>query len=206
MHKVFINDKELIFENIYTQIKNSDNENFLIMSDSEFTLNDVLAELTKNNIQGIIYLCNNIDHAWNEFVGRYILMEAAGGIVRNNSDELLIIYRKKKWDLPKGKLDYEETPEEAAIREVKEECGIKNLSLDKFILKTFHTYTEKNKFILKKTHWFKMTSSDNGELIPQAEEEIEEAKWMNKEKIYKKVFSKTYSSIKEVLIKYFEEG
>ena len=130
-------------------------------------------------------------------------MEAAGGIVKNSMEEVLVIYRKKKWYLPKGKLDYEETPEIAAIREVREECGISKLVMGKFLMKTFHTYTEKNKFILKKTHWFTMTSPENEKLIPQLEENIEEARWMNKEKIYKKVFPKTYASIEEVLENYF---
>ena len=105
--------------------------------------------------------------------------------------------------MPKGKLDYNESPESAAVREVKEECGIKKIVLGKFLLKTFHTYTEKNKFILKKTHWFIMSATENEELVPQIEEDIEEVKWMDKEKIYKKVFPKTYASIEEVLMNYF---
>ena len=203
MHKVFINDKPLIFEDVYTKTSFDDN-NFLILSDAEFTLNDVMEKFFSKKISGIIYLCSNPHNSWNEFTSRYILMEAAGGIVKNSMEEVLVIYRKKKWDLPKGKLDYEETPEIAAIREVREECGISKLVMGKFLMKTFHTYTEKNKFILKKTHWFTMTSPESEKLIPQLEENIEEARWMSKEKIYKKVFPKTYSAIKEVLQTYFE--
>ncbi len=204
MHKVFINDKPLIFEDVYTKTSFDDN-NFLILSDAEFTLNDVMEKFYSEKISGIVYLCASPHNSWNEFTSRYILMEAAGGIVKNSNDEILVIYRKKKWDLPKGKLDYEETPEIAAIREVREECGISKLVMGKFLMKTFHTYTEKNKFILKKTHWFTMTSPENEKLIPQLEENIEEARWMSEEKIYKKVFPKTYSAIREVLQKYFEE-
>ena len=204
MHKAFINDKPLIFEDVYTKINVVD-ENILILSEAEFVLKEAIEKLNTNNISGIVYLCARPDQAWSEFTGRYILMEAAGGIVKNKNDEILVIYRRKRWDLPKGKLEYNESPEDAAIREVKEECGIKNLVLEKFLLKTFHTYTEKEKFILKKTHWFMMTTSDNEELIPQLEEDIEEAKWMSKEKIYKKVLPMTYASIKEVLQTYFKE-
>ena len=204
MKKAFINDKPLIFENIYGEVKND--ENFQILSESEFGITDVIEKANQVNNPGIIYLCARPDRAWNEFVSRYILMEAAGGVVKNSNEELLVIFRKKKWDLPKGKLDYAESPENAAIREVKEECGIKNLELGKLLMNTFHIYTEKNKFILKKTHWFYMMSTDSGELIPQQEEKIEEARWMSKEKILKKVYPKTYASIRDVFEKYFESS
>ena len=120
MHKVFINDKPLIFEDVYSKINNID-VNILILSEAEFVLKEVIEKFKSNDISGIIYLCANPNQSWNEFAGQYVLMEAAGGVVQNNKDEILVIYRKKKWDLPKGKLDYEETPEGAAIREVKEE-------------------------------------------------------------------------------------
>ena len=205
MHKVFINNKPLFFEDIYSNLDNL-NKNYLILSEAEFSLNDVINKFETYSVTGIIYLCARQDVAWTNFAGKYVLVEAAGGVVKNIKDEILIIYRKKRWDLPKGKLDYNESPEAGAIREVKEECGIKKIVLGKFLLKTFHTYTEKNKFILKKTHWYTMSANENEELIPQIEEDIEEVKWMNKEKIYNKVFPKTYASIEEVLVNYFKEN
>ena len=205
MHKVFINNKPLFFQDIYSNLDNL-NKNYLILSEAEFSLNDVINKFETDSVSGIIYLCARPDGAWTNFAGKYVLVEAAGGVVKNSKDEILIIYRKKRWDLPKGKLDYNESPEAGAIREVKEECGIKKIVLGKFILKTFHTYTEKNKFILKKTHWYTMSANENEELIPQIEEDIEEVKWMNKEKIYNKVFPKTYASIEEVLVNYYKEN
>ena len=202
MHKVFINDKPLFFEDVYSNLDNL-SRNYLVLSQSEFSINDVINKFETDSITGIIYLCARPDTAWTDFAGKYVLVEAAGGVVKNSKDEILIIFRKKRWDLPKGKLDYNESPESAAVREVKEECGIKKIVLGKFLLKTFHTYTEKNKFILKKTHWFIMSATENEELVPQIEEDIEEVKWMDKEKIYKKVFPKTYASIEEVLMNYF---
>lgn len=205
MHKVFINNKPLFFEDIYSNLDNL-NKNYLILSEAEFSLNDVINKFETDSVSGIIYLCAGPDSAWTNFAGKYVLVEAAGGVVKNNKNEILIIYRKKRWDLPKGKLEYNESPEAGAIREVKEECGIKKIVLGKFLLKTFHTYTEKNKFILKKTYWYTMSANENEELIPQIEEDIEEVKWMNKEKIYNKVFPKTYASIEEVLVNYFKEN
>ena len=49
---------------------------------------------------------------------------AAGGIVMNKNNEVLLIHRRGKWDLPKGKLDCGETIEDTAVREVSEEVGI----------------------------------------------------------------------------------
>lgn len=203
MHKAFINDKPLIFDDIYKEMNGTDS-NSLILSDAEFMLDDVIKKIEDGNVHGIIYLSASPDQAWTNFARRYVLMEAAGGLVVTTDQNFLVIYRKKKWDLPKGKLDYNESPESAAIREVKEECGIKNIELGQFLLNTFHTYTEKNKFILKKTHWYLMKGSEDEILIPQAEEDIEKVKWMSKEKILKKVFPETYQSIKDVFLKGFE--
>lgn len=203
MHKAFINNKPLIFEDVY-HVDSLNIGGNLVLSDSEFTIDDVVKRIESEKLTGIIYLSTNPDQAWTAFTGRYVLMEAAGGVVKNDKGEILTIYRKKHWDLPKGKLEYRESPENAAVREVQEECGIKKIELNNFLMKTFHTYSEKNKFILKKTHWYTMTTSDE-KLIPQREEDIEKAEWMSKEMIYSTFFKKTYLSIADVLDKYYSE-
>lgn len=106
---------------------------------------------------------------------------AAGGLVTNDREELLLIFRKKRWDLPKGKCEDGESIEECAIREVKEETGLQNLYIKKFVGKTYHEYYEKwiNQHVIKETWWFAMSASDNCELIPQIEEDIEEVIWAN---------------------------
>lgn len=201
--KVFIDDKPLIFGDVYRDTLFS-KENFLILSEGEYSIDEVIALLSKKKNKGVMYMSASPDQTWKRFISRYILSEAAGGLVKNKEGDFLIIYRKKRWDLPKGKLDYAETPEDAAVREVKEECGLKNIELGDLITRTFHTYTEKNKFILKKTHWFNMTTGDM-KLRPQASESIEEAVWMTKAMIDEKVFKKTYESIKEVFEIHFSK-
>ena len=67
---------------------------------------------------------------------------AAGGLVLNEKNELLMIFRRNKWDLPKGKLDEGESIEACALREVKEETGLQKLKLEKFIDITFHDYAD----------------------------------------------------------------
>ena len=106
------------------------------------------------------------------------VIKAAGGIVRNSENQFLFIFRKGKWDLPKGKLDSGEKTKKAAVREVEEECGIKVAKLGKLLCKTWHVYEEKGEVTFKKTTWFNM-SADRQELTPQLEEDITEARWLS---------------------------
>lgn len=105
-------------------------------------------------------------------------MIAAGGLVLNERNELLMIFRRGKWDLPKGKLDEGETIEACAVREVEEETGLRNIQLHELIDTTLHTYTEKGKTIEKLTYWYCMQTDSKQQLIPQTEEDIQQIKWI----------------------------
>lgn len=52
----------------------------------------------------------------------------AGGILRDNERRILLLHRNtfklKQWELPGGKIENDEKPSEAAIRELKEELGV----------------------------------------------------------------------------------
>src|SRR5580704_13598268 len=96
-----------------------------------------------------------------------ILVKAAGGLVINENKEILFMFRRGKWDLPKGKLDPGESLESCAQREVKEETGISYLELLRFLLITQHEYEERGQVILKETHWWLMKANSNQKLIPQ---------------------------------------
>ena len=126
------------------------------------------------------------------------LVPAGGGVVTNEFDEVLLIFRRGKWDLPKGKRDKGETIEVCAVREVIEETGVVNVVLGEKVGDTWHLYVEKNKDIVKHTTWFRMTSTGNGKLVPQAEEDILEVKWVNPSEL-KPYMSNTYMAIKDVL-------
>lgn len=128
------------------------------------------------------------------------LIEAAGGLVVNERNEYLAIFRNGKWDLPKGKLEANEKMREAAVREVEEECGIKVSQSGKKICKTYHVYTIKNEVVLKKTHWYKMKAEGQDKLKPQKEEGITKVRWFTKERL-NTICKNTYPSIIEVLQK-----
>ena len=134
--------------------------------------------LDKNKeVKTVVLYHDDLPALWSDFNACFKVLEAAGGYVQNDKDELLVFYRRSSWDMPKGKIDPGETPEQAAIREVQEETGLVNLDLKEFIGHTYHTYELKGERILKKTWWYRMLTSDR-QLIPQTEEDIEEIRWV----------------------------
>ncbi|QQS63451.1 MAG: NUDIX domain-containing protein [Chitinophagaceae bacterium] len=75
------------------------------------------------------------------FFRNFKIVEAAGGIVQNENKEILFIYRRNKWDLPKGKIEKKELPENAAAREIEEETGIKTFILKRKLAVHFISIT-----------------------------------------------------------------
>lgn len=131
---------------------------------------------------------------------------AAGGIVTNQHNELLMIYRRGFWDLPKGKLDKGETIEECALREVQEETGVSQLTLAKLIDITYHDYFDKylQNEVTKETYWYQMKTNGTEKPVPQTEEDIEEIKWVPADEI-NDYLKKSYSNIQQVVQKFMIE-
>lgn len=123
---------------------------------------------------------------------------AAGGLVVNENGEILMIFRRGKWDLPKGKREGNEPLELCARRETMEETGLTDLTLQRFLTTTYHTYADKKKIILKDTHWYLYSVEGAPALTPQTEEDIFKAEWVSREKLenYK---SNTFLLIRDVL-------
>jgi 8-oxo-dGTP pyrophosphatase MutT (NUDIX family) len=140
--------------------------------------------------------------ALNAFALDKLLIEAAGGMVLNQKGELLMIFRKGLWDMPKGKLDDGESIEECALREVSEETGLTKLKMIRELQTTYHTYPYKGKTALKPSHWYLMHYHGNEKLVPQLEEDITEIKWANKQEA-KRLIENAYPSIKEMIKKYY---
>lgn len=190
MYKVFINDSSISF--IEKPLSNGTPH---LNYESKDQLQSVLNELESNpEIQHQVMAVDSLEVVWKDFVSLYKIIEAAGGVVRNNDGEILMIYRLGKWDLPKGKLEEGESIEEGAVREVIEECGIANLRVLKELPITYHTYTIGDKKILKRTYWYEMHTKHVGELVPQIEEHIEKAQWINPD-FLDEYMGNTYASI-----------
>ncbi len=181
MYKVFINETPLIFTNPDQVLPEWKNDESILVSKylgkKKFLMNYIDLLEKSRRYQKVVIFHNNINEMWHDFTSLFKPIEAAGGVVFNEKKEVLLIFRLNFWDLPKGKIDNGETPEQAAIREVQEETGLVNVSLGKHLIDTYHTYIMKGKRILKKTYWYEMHTTDT-KLTPQYEEDIERADWV----------------------------
>lgn len=134
---------------------------------------------------------------------KFKIVKAAGGLVRKK-DKFLMIYRLKKWDLPKGKKEKNEKYKQTAVREVEEECNI-SVKLGAKICTTWHTYTMNKHAMLKKTKWYVMDSTDDSRMKPALEEDIEETRWMNPKEVYH-ALEHSYKSIQYVFEQFYEKA
>lgn len=190
MYKVFVNEKRLTLSKYPTDVEKK-------LRYEGFATLEIAIDLLENtscpemNVYG-----EEIEEIWEDFTHMFKVVEAAGGIVFNKEEKILFIHRLGKWDLPKGKIEKDESLENAALREVEEETSLKELILEKFINNTFHTYKERNGTrVLKTTYWFKMSYVGDAEPKPQVEEGITKVEWKNEDQIIEDVFSSTFKNI-----------
>jgi 8-oxo-dGTP pyrophosphatase MutT (NUDIX family) len=162
-------------------------------------INSLLHEIVKPKFHAGILWNADIEKLKKVFYKHFHLIQAAGGVVKNEMDEILFIFRKGKWDLPKGKMDANEVAKECALREVKEETGLLKVKAGKKICTSYHTYHEFGKHILKETEWFDMKATSDQKLIPQEEEGIQKIEWVNKSDIPAKL-KKSFPLIADVLV------
>tara|TARA_B100000683_G_C12371290_1_gene507281 strand:+ start:60 stop:644 length:585 start_codon:yes stop_codon:yes gene_type:complete len=167
MYKVFEPKKEVIFINNKNQLGNS-------------LKGDRNKNAYENEVTEYVFSEEPYDEL-KKYYADHKLIKAAGGLVQNNG-YFLWIYRNNIWDLPKGKIEDNESITEAALREVEEECGLKGiLEISHKIIVTHHTYQPRDVKILKETHWFFMNFDGVPNTIPQLEEGITEVSWKSKD-------------------------
>ena len=189
MYKVFVNDNPII-------LTDSDefSEGFKVFNFDEINIIKWVEKLLLEENIAIILKCESLKNKWNEFKNLFNIEVAAGGKVLNDQNEVLFIFRNGKWDLPKGKLEQNESLAVCAVREVQEECGINNISLINALDTTYHIFKRDNTLFLKITHWFLMKTNFNGELKPQLNEGIEKAMFKNEIEI-ENALKNTYKNI-----------
>lgn len=177
-------------------------DDVLIMNASFEQVDSLLKLMTDKKLKKVhsIFISSRQKRALIDYLkGKFKVIEAAGGVVEKDG-KLLMIYRRKVWDIPKGKLDKGETIKACAVREVEEETGVK-VKIDKKIDAVWHTYTNKKKYILKKTHWYAMECVDDDKMAPQKDEGIKKVEWMDLKSV-RKALHDSYRSIRYVMQEY----
>ncbi len=164
----------------------------------------------KNNSQFILFSAE-LEKLKADFLAQFICIEASGGLVQNSAGDVLLMYRRGSWDLPKGKVDDGETLEQAAIREVQEETGLIEIELGERIFfpsflnkATYHTYPYRRQQAMKISYWYRMNYLGNDTPVPQTEEDIEKIKWVKVEDL-SNYYNNMYPSIIDVLEAVFGE-
>ncbi len=166
----------------------------------EFTVIPVLVSKIKKEDLKRVYLYHpKPEDALNDLEKYFDLIEGAGGIVVNEKGEVLFIYRRGVWDLPKGKMEAGEDAGQTAVREVQEECGLKELNLVNYLQDTIHIYKEEGRRKMKITHWYLMKASSQSVIEPQKIEGIEKVAWRSKEDVMSDSEGRMYKSIRHLL-------
>jgi len=200
-YKIYFNEKPLFLcdhSNAEIHVYARHDDAVFIDEFSPPAVNSMIHEMRQEKVHAGIFVHSPLEELRKAFWKKFILIQAGGGLVQNEKGEILFIFRRGKWDLPKGKLDKGETLEACAVREVQEETGLKDVRLEGPLLVTWHTYDESGKHILKESHWFRMTTRSDQPLTPQQEEQITELRWVGKKDVGP-LLANTFPSIVDVI-------
>lgn len=179
----------------------ADSEGTLLKKEgNKESIQEAINFLQQQNNKAAILLHKNPEVLLKEVKEEFTVIVAAGGFVSSTEGSVLMIFRKGKWDLPKGKLDPGEDLETCAVREVEEETGLQNVHLEQPLNVTYHTYYQDGQFCLKESHWYLMTTAEGQVFTPQTDEDIERCEWVKREKL-SAYLENTYPAIIDVVKK-----
>lgn len=192
--KIFYTDKVISFE---SKNNHYQSERLIFYNGDPDVLNINILVKKLEYTGELIVICDDVKTCFDTFAAQFEKIEAAGGVISNPRNEVLMIYRNDRWDLPKGKREPGEPLEYCAEREVREECGIEQVAVGAPLVQTYHFYQLKGVWSLKKTHWYTMTSSQE-QFTPQQEEGITDVRWIPESEL-KNYTQKSYKTISEVI-------
>ena len=195
MYKVFFNQKPLILTNKIQYL--SDTEPLLFIKYTSVT--QIIKALKSSKNSKVFLYHKDMDKLWKGFKKKFPIVEAAGGLVKRTDNKLLFIFRNNKWDLPKGGVEKKELIINAAKREVTEETGVSDIIVEKKISETYHIFKKGKRFRLKKTYWFKMSTTYTGKTKPQTEEGIEKIKWVSNKNI-EDILNNAFENIRIIVL------
>ena len=199
MKSIYIDNKHITFTD---SLAGSATEGMIISNPrpEEITATNLLENLRKT--KSITVLSPDYEKIFEHLRQETGFVVAAGGVVHSSNGMTLMIFRNGRWDLPKGHLEKGETIGECALREVTEECGIRNLILGRFLTETVHVYTLNGQTVFKATSWFDMSCPVNCMTTPQREEGIEKAEWLPEARI-REILPTSYQTIRDVFAAYY---
>ena len=183
MYRFFF-DKKVINVGTHRNFEDISSNNNVYTYKEGINLRPIIERFIRDKETDEIYIINTDENAfWKDVFLNFKYREAAGGVVFNEKEEVLVIKRWDKWDLPKGGIKKGENSRNAAMREVEEETAIDQLKITGILPLSFHLYAQKENLYLKKTYWYAMKTTSTKVPEPQKEEDIEIAKWINKKEL-----------------------
>jgi 8-oxo-dGTP pyrophosphatase MutT (NUDIX family) len=198
MYKVFFNGRTIYLDDTLPDMTKVGRD-YVCAFENITDLRPQLKQFLEPNRKGNLYIFHDDkDALFKTFRQCFNNIDAAGGLVLNEQGEILLIKRRGKWDLPKGKAEPGESPEQTALREVEEECGLTGLILERFLTRTYHIYKLNKDLMLKKTDWFEMKYKGESTPVPLLKEDISQANWIKHFRL-KEVYDNTYTSIIDVI-------
>lgn len=179
---IYFGNRPLVLSNPLTKPETIFKPIDYVLVETVFTKEKVkgmIERMLQPNLDGGIFEYTSTDDLLEAFKEEMIVLEAGGGFVYTPQHTILLIFRRGKWDLPKGKLDAGEIMEECALREVQEETGLQQVVIQTPLTTTWHTYHQDGQLILKESHWYLMQAPEEEALTPQTDEDIEVCKWVH---------------------------
>ena len=200
-YRIYFGNKPFYISNVLTpdmQQLTDAGCTLVINQPTDSCVQSCIHDLDKTDADAAIILSSKPDYYFQLLQSKFQTITAGGGLVKNENGEYLFIFRRGKWDLPKGKLDEGETIEACALREVQEETGLQHVQLMAPLITTWHTYHERGQFLLKESVWYRMEASTAEALVPQTEEDIQTLQWVAPQDI-PALLDNTFPSIVDVL-------
>ena len=197
-YKIYYNNRLIILSNKIPKTFEKNSGLFYKYQDKVELLEIINAFEKFLHIQTLYIQHESEDELLEKVKSFYTVIEAAGGIVYNSKKQILLIYRRGKWDFPKGKVEKGEFYKQTALREVQEECGLKQLVTGNHLFDSYHVYVQDNEKIIKRTIWYEMVLKGDEVPVPQTSEDITEVKWFEYENLAE-VMKNTYASLKDMI-------
>ena len=115
--KIYFDDKPLFLcdsiDNFIQPYIHHDDAVFIDELDSH-TVKSMIHEMQEPSVHAGVFFHPDLEKLKKTFFKKFTLILAAGGLVTNENNEILLIFRRGKWDLPKGKLEKGEKLEDCA--------------------------------------------------------------------------------------------